>query len=88
MGNKIDCSTNSLAWGRCLRVRVLINVTKHLVRGTRIEFNGVESIVAFRYKKLCDFYFVCGKLNHVERDCPSLFANEFEIVKGKRQFEP
>lgn len=37
---------------------------------------------------ICDFSFVCGKLDHVERDCPSFFTNEFGVVHGKRQFEP
>lgn len=73
LGNKvgrvmeIDCSTNSIAWGKCLRVRVLINVTKPLVRGTKVEFNGNTSVVIFRYEKLCDFCYICGKLDHWKR---------------------
>lgn len=84
---EVDCATNSLAWGRCLRVRVLLNVTKSLTRGTKIDFNGTTSVVIFWYEKLCDFCFICGKLDHLDRDCPSLFANEVNVVRGKRQYE-
>lgn len=94
LGNKVgrvievDCSANSIAWGRCLRVRILINVTKPLVRGMKVEFNGNTSVVIFRYEKLCDFYFICGKLDHVERDCLNLFTTDSEIARELRQFDP
>lgn len=84
---EVDCATNSLAWGKCLRVRVLLNVAKPLMRGTKVNFNGVTSIVIFRYEKLCDFCFMCGKLDHLDRDCPSLFVHEGPVVRGKRQYE-
>lgn len=93
LGNKIgrvldvDCASNSIAWGKCLRVRVLLNVSKALVRGSRIDFNGVVSVVVFCYERLGDFCFVCGKLDHLDKDCPELFANEIESVREMRQFE-
>lgn len=94
LGNKVgrvievDCSANSIAWGRCLRVRVLINVTKPLARGTKVNFDGYSSVVIFCYEKLSDFCYICGTLDHVERDCPISFTNNFNSSRELRQFEP
>lgn len=93
IGNKIgrvlevDCSANSIAWGKCLRVRVLLNVTKPLIRGSRVEFNGSLYVVIFRYEKLGDFCFAYDKLDHLYRDYPNLFTNTIDSVTQKRQFE-
>lgn len=72
--------------GKCLRVRVLINVSKPLLRGSKIDFDGVTSIVFFRYEKLGDFCFVCGKLDRIDRDCPTCLTSEATLVKEKRNF--
>lgn len=94
LGNKVgrvmevDCSANSIAWVRCPRVRVLINVSKSLLRGTKINFEGNTSVVIFRYEKLLDFCYICGTLDHVEKDCPSTFINSLESMRGMRQYEP
>lgn len=66
----------------------MIKGTKPLVRGTRVDFNGMQSIVIFRYEKLCDFCFVCGKLDRIDRDYPYVYVNESDIMREKRQFEP
>lgn len=89
LGSKIgkvlefDSSTKT-----CLRVRVLLNVSKPLVRGTKIEFDGATSIVLFRYEELGDFCYVCGKLDHVDRNCPTVYASEIDSVREKRQYGP
>lgn len=57
LGNKIgrvlevDCTANALAWGKCLRVRILLNVYKPLIRGTILDFNVVTTYMVFRCKK-------------------------------------
>lgn len=75
-------------WSRCLRVRVLIDVSKPLMRGSKVKFNGVSTFVLFRYEKLGDFRFVCGKLDHVDKDCPLVYAGEGEIGRVKKQYGP
>lgn len=37
---EIDCEDNSTAWGKCLRVRVMVDITKPLTRGSKVIFNG------------------------------------------------
>lgn len=67
---EIDCNDNSTAWGKCLRVRVLVDVTKSLARGSKVVFDGKSYVVVFRYEKLSEFCYVCRKLDHLDRDCP------------------
>lgn len=35
-----------------------------------------------------DFYFIHGRLNHIYKDCPNLFADEYACFRGKKQYEP
>lgn len=55
------------AVGGCVRVRILVNVTKPLLRWTSINFGNALYRVLFRYKKLADFCYVCGQLDHKEK---------------------
>lgn len=70
------------------RVRVLINITKPLLRSTKVNANGCSSVVFFGYEKLPDFCFICRLLDHIERDCPTLFTNNPESSCEMRQYEP
>ncbi|KAK7814047.1 hypothetical protein CFP56_003935 [Quercus suber] len=57
-------------WGKCLRVRVRIDVTKRLVRGKRITAEGGEpKWVNFKYERLPSFYYKCGLLNQSLKEC-------------------
>lgn len=57
-------------WGKCLRVRVRIDVTKRLVRGKRITAEGGEpKWVNFKYKRLLNFCYRCRLLNHSLKEC-------------------
>lgn len=63
---------NGRAIGRCVRVKVLVEVSKPLLRWTSVNFGGESSRVILRYKKLANFCYICGQLDHLEKDC-SLF---------------
>lgn len=57
-------------WGNCLRVRMRINVTRHLVHGRKITIEGGKSKwVNFKYERLPNFCYKCGFLNHALKDC-------------------
>lgn len=57
-------------WGKCLHVRVRINVTKRLVRGKKITIEGDEcKWVNFKYERLPNFFYRCSLLNHALKDC-------------------
>ena len=61
---------SGVQWGKCLRVRVHIDITKRLVRGKKITIEGGESKwVIFKYKRLPNFCYRCGLLNHALKEC-------------------
>ena len=61
----IDKGGDKVVWGHYLRVRILINVMKPLKRGTKVKSSGGEQVlVAFKYERLPDICFVCGRLDH------------------------
>ncbi|GAB2214963.1 hypothetical protein Drorol1_Dr00019332 [Drosera rotundifolia] len=57
--------------GRYLRIRVELDVTKPLRRGAVLKFGdkGIEDWFPFQYERLPNFCYICGRLEHVERDC-------------------
>src|ERR1044072_1609548 len=60
----------SRSLGAFMRVRVLVNVTKPLLRGTLIARKGKEPIrVQFKYDKLGNLCYKCGLLCHLTKDC-------------------
>ncbi|XP_075638440.1 uncharacterized protein At4g02000-like [Castanea sativa] len=66
----VDVPDSGVQWGKCLRVRVRIDVTRRLVRGRKITIEGGESKwVNFKYERLPNFCYRCGFLNHALRDC-------------------
>lgn len=84
---EVDGTDNLTAWGKCLRARVLIDVAKPLIRGSKVVFSGSSYVVVLRYERLSEFCYVCGKLNHLEKDCPTIFAEEEVSVREKRKYE-
>jgi hypothetical protein len=72
-----------VGWGRCLRIRVTLNVMQPLERGRALEVDGKTSWVSFRYEKLPQFCFNCGSLVHGEKGClvprPTRRSSEEEI---------
>lgn len=58
------------AWGAYMRIRVRLNVTKTLKRVLKIQGpTGEVMVVNFSYERLPNFCYLCGKLDHIERDC-------------------
>jgi len=67
----VDVQDAGVQWGRCLRVRVHLSVTKKLVQGKKITVEGGESRwVNFKYERLPNFCYQCGLLSHALKDCP------------------
>lgn len=64
-----------------MRVRVILNVERPLKRKTKIKREGdAWSWIMFRYERLSNFCFVCGRLGHSERDCGIVHANPDKVV--------
>ena len=67
---EVDVEDTGVQWGRCLRVKVEIDVTRKLIRGRKINIEKEEARwVQFKYERLPNFCYRCGLLEHDQREC-------------------
>lgn len=76
LGSKIrkmkDVATNAAedCFGKYVRVRILIDITKHLKKILRIQQEDKKEIpVGMVYKMMLDYCFCCGYIRHQYREC-------------------
>ncbi|KAK9987218.1 hypothetical protein SO802_032169 [Lithocarpus litseifolius] len=70
---EVDVAETGVQWGKCLRVRVKVDVTKKLVRGKKVTIEGGEGRwVQFKYERLPNFCYHCGLLSHDLKECPEV----------------
>ena len=78
-----------LAWGKYLTVKVSINISHPLKRGKVLSMAGQDKVLAtFRYERLPNFCYVCGRLDHLEIDCDEVVRMKKEGMKIQRQYGP
>jgi hypothetical protein len=68
--HEVDVAGDGVGWGRCLRMRVTMDLTKPLDRGRALNFAGKSHWITFRYEKLPTFCYHCGRLVHGRQGCP------------------
>ncbi|XP_050259988.1 uncharacterized protein At4g02000-like [Quercus robur] len=84
---EVDVEESGVHWGKFLRVRVKIDVTKKLVRGKKIVIEGGEQRwIAFKYERLPNFCYRCGLLSHGLKDCKEGNDNEDQVDLSKLQY--
>ena len=70
-----------------LRIRVGVDVTKLLCGGRRIILrSGKESWVSFKYERLPNMCYLCGKLTHMDRECPAWLRGKHALREVDQQF--
>jgi hypothetical protein len=72
----VDVLGDGSGWGRCLRIRVRVNLQQPLERGWALQVAGKSNWVNFKYEKLPRMCFTYGRIMHGMRGCP---------VKGAQQ---
>ncbi|OMO67876.1 reverse transcriptase [Corchorus capsularis] len=84
---EVNLCGDKATWGKFLRVRISMNITKPLKRGTKVQLplQGI-SVVMFKYEKLPDFCFVCGCLTHIETECEIAYTMKKNTRKYIRQY--
>lgn len=60
----METNENGVGWGAFLRVRILLDITKPLVRGRLLKVQGRSVWIAFQYEKIPKFCFQCGVIRH------------------------
>ncbi|KAL5732522.1 hypothetical protein ACOSP7_031876 [Xanthoceras sorbifolium] len=67
----LDIGVAEECFGKYLRVRVWVDVTKLLKHFLRvaIEENMPETVILIKYERLLDFCTHCGYIGHVVKDC-------------------
>ncbi|XP_042958115.1 uncharacterized protein LOC122293643 [Carya illinoinensis] len=73
---EIDVEKDEVAWGEFIKIRILLDVTKPLLRGKCINLGNHGSCwVRFTYERLPTFCYGCGRLGHSHKDC-SIWKND------------
>ena len=58
---EVDVADSGVQWGKYLRVRVKVDITKKLVRGKKVTIERGESQwIQLRYERLPNFCYRCG----------------------------
>ncbi|XP_075650037.1 uncharacterized protein LOC142620563 [Castanea sativa] len=67
---KVDANGRGFCLGSFLRTRVLMDITKPLCRGRKVRLGeyGLKW-VDFKYERLSILCYLCGMIDHDERDC-------------------
>lgn len=74
----VDTDARGMGWGESLRVRILLDLAKPLLRGRKINVEGTTHWVTFQYERLPRFCFQCGANFHGKTGCPqkSMFRQQ------------
>ena len=80
---EVEMRDQAVAWGKCLQIRVRVDVSKPLKRSAQLTSANGDSIWDFFYMKNCQTtaIYVCGCLDHLESDCPLSLQSKVEGIK-------
>ena len=67
---KVDANKKGFCLGKFIRIRVLMDISMPLCQGRKVLLGeyGLKW-VDFKYERLPIFYYLCGRIDHDERDC-------------------
>jgi hypothetical protein len=82
----VDVAGDGAGWGRCLRLRVVIDLTQPLERGRALHFDGKSHWVHFKYEKLPMFCFQCGRVVHERQGCPVRHSRRIHATEEAKQW--
>lgn len=66
---EVEVEEDGIGWGRYLRIRVHVDLTKPLEWGRTLQRGGRPIWVNFKYEKLPMFCFYCGCILHGNKEC-------------------
>ncbi|KAL8520178.1 hypothetical protein ACS0TY_010918 [Phlomoides rotata] len=71
IGGMVEIDQSSIkGFGRSVRVKIKIDLTKPLLKGIHLEIQrGRKLWIDFKYERLPSFCYICGSLGHMRREC-------------------
>jgi hypothetical protein len=66
---EVDTNENGVSWGKYMRVKIKINITKPLARGRMLKMKGRSYWIKFQYEKIPKFCYRCGVIWHGNDGC-------------------
>lgn len=83
---EVDVAGEGVGWGRCLRIRVVLDLSKPLDRGRALNLAGKSYWVTFKYEKLPSMCFDCGRIIHGGQRCPIIRSTRRNSPGEKKQW--
>ncbi|XP_059451002.1 uncharacterized protein LOC132181786 [Corylus avellana] len=66
---EVDTDEDGIGWGKFLRVKIRLDLTKPLARGRRLKIEGSSVWINFQYERIPRFCFHCGIVLHGRMGC-------------------
>lgn len=82
----IDVDNNGIGWSKYLRVRLLLDLKKPLVRGLMVKIGGKSTWVTCKYERLPKFCLSCGVIQHGNFGCVNLLNLDFNNLNHPKQY--
>ena len=75
--------------GNFIRVKVSIDITMPLCRGRIIKLKDDKQVwVSFKYERLPNICYWCGRLTHNDKDCEIWIESEGTLRNDQKEFGP
>ncbi|KAK7856350.1 hypothetical protein CFP56_023717 [Quercus suber] len=69
--------------------RVGIDIAKPLRKGRKLALrDGLDNWVCFKYERMPNICHWCGKLTHMDRECPIWLKGKNTLKEAEQQFAP
>ena len=86
---KVDVGDKGFSMGCYLRIRVTLDISQSLSRGRIVRSRGSNSWwVEFKYERLPVFCYLCGRLDHDEKECLEWLRSAGPIRIEDKQYGP
>ena len=84
---EMEVTEDGVGWGKYLRVKIRIDISKPLLRKKKIAFVGKDPLwVSFKYERLPLFCHACGIIGHGKKECVTRSNQKEQGLVGTLQY--